>query len=138
MTNEAAGPTAASDKHILVVDDDLPIRTIVAMALEQEGYQVVTASNGQDALNNILRSIPDAVVLDLMMPVLDGRQLIKVLRAEAATRDIPIIVLSAAYDAASDPVVESVVVLSKPFDVSMLLLLLDDALRPDAPREEDV
>jgi DNA-binding response OmpR family regulator len=116
-------------KRILVVDDDPPVRGTVAMALEDEGYEVETASEGRDALKKVKRLSPDAILLDLMLPVLDGRQLIKLLREDPTTAHIPIIVMSAAYDVANDPAVESVVVLPKPFDVGMLLLLLDAALR---------
>jgi CheY-like chemotaxis protein len=117
------------DRRVLVVEDDPPVRSIVAMAVEAEGYEVETASNGQDALNKIQSHAPHVILLDLMLPVLDGRQLIKLLREDPTTAHIPIIVMSAAYDVANDPAVESVVVLPKPFDVGMLLLLLDDALR---------
>jgi DNA-binding response OmpR family regulator len=119
----------AQGNRVLVVEDDPPVRSIVAMALEAEGYQVETAAEGQDALNKVKRHAPDAILLDLMLPVLDGRDLIKLLRDDPTTAHIPIIVMSAAYDVAHDPAVESLVVLPKPFDVGMLLLLLDDALR---------
>jgi CheY-like chemotaxis protein len=120
-------------KRILVVDDDLPILSFVTIALEAEGYQVESAVNGQDALNRVQQRAPHAVVLDLMMPVLDGWQLITALRADPTTSQIPIIVLSAAYAAANHPVLKSVVVVTKPFDLDMLLILLEDAV--DSPED---
>lgn len=127
----------ARDKLILIVEDDPPVRSIVAMALEDEGYRVETAADGRDALTKVRRLAPDAILLDLMLPVLDGRDLIRLLRDDPTTAQIPIIVMSAAYDVAHDPAVESVVVLPKPFDVGMLLLLLDDALRERPALSQD-
>jgi CheY-like chemotaxis protein len=115
-------------RHVLVVDDEALIISLLTLALEGEGYQVEVAVNGQDALDKVKRQAPDAILLDVMMPVLDGWQFIKQLRADPATRQIPVIVLSAAYDAAKHPALGSLVFLPKPFDVDMLLILLDDAL----------
>jgi DNA-binding response OmpR family regulator len=114
--------------RVLVVDDDPPILGFVTMALEAEGYQVESATDGRAALNKVRWQAPDAILLDLMMPVLDGWQLIKALRANPTTKQIPIIVLSAAPDAAKHPALGSLVVLSKPFDIGILLILLEDAL----------
>jgi DNA-binding response OmpR family regulator len=115
-------------RRVLVVDDDRPILGFVTMALEAEGYQVESATDGQAALSKVRWQAPDAILLDLMLPVLDGWQLIKALRANPTTSQIPIIVLSAAPDAAKHPELGSLVVLSKPFDIGILLILLEDAL----------
>jgi two-component system, chemotaxis family, chemotaxis protein CheY len=119
-------------KRILVVDDDPPILSFVTEALEAEGYQVEPAVNGQDALNKVQQRAPHAILLDLMMPVLDGWQLITALRTDPTTSQIPIIVLSAADAAANHPALESVVVVAKPFDLNMLLILLEDAVESPA------
>ncbi|MFN8635916.1 MAG: response regulator [Chloroflexota bacterium] len=115
-------------KRILVVDDEPLIVSLLTLALEAEGYQVEVAVNGRDALDRVQQQAPDAILLDVMMPVLDGWHFIAELRATPATRQIPIIVLSAAYDTANHPALGSLVFLPKPFDVNMLLILLDDAL----------
>jgi DNA-binding response OmpR family regulator len=119
----------AHGRRVLIADDEPQILSFLAMSLEAEGYQVEMAANGQDALNKVRRQAPDAILVDLMMPVLDGWQLIKALRANPTTSQIPIIVLSAAYDAAEHPALGSLVFLAKPFDIDMLLILLEDALR---------
>jgi DNA-binding response OmpR family regulator len=128
--------TMAHGRRVLVVDDDPPILSFLTMALEAEGYQVEIATDGQDALDKVKRQAPDAILLDLMMPVLDGWQVIKALSAEATTSQIPITVLSASYGAAKDPALGSLVVLAKPFDIGMLLLLLEDALRDQESEAE--
>lgn len=88
-------------KRILVVDDEPLIVSLLTLALEAEGYQVEVAVNGRDALDRVQQQAPDAILLDVMMPVLDGWHFIAELRATPATRQIPIIVLSAAYDTAN-------------------------------------
>ena len=115
-------------KRVLVVDDEPTIVSLLTLALEAEGYQVEVAVNGRDALDKVKQQAPDAILLDVMMPVLDGWHFLEELRATPGTRQIPIIVLSAAYDAANHPALGSLVFLPKPFDVNMLLILLDDAL----------
>ena len=68
-------------KRVLVVEDDETLRTTVAEALEDEGYQVITATNGAEALRLVRAAEPDAIVLDLMMPVMDGRAFLEASRA---------------------------------------------------------
>ena len=82
-------------KRVLVVDDDASIRELLSTALEDDGYEVVPARNGEDALSVCERWRPDVIVLDLMMPVMDGWTFAKRLHE---TDDIPIVVLSAAND----------------------------------------
>jgi CheY-like chemotaxis protein len=115
-------------RRVLAVDDEPPILSLLTTVLEAEGYQVEVATNGRDALDKVKRQAPDAILLDLMMPVLDGWQLIEALRADPVTSQIPIIILSAAYDAAKHPALGSLVFLAKPFDLGMLLILVEDTL----------
>jgi len=77
---------------ILVVDDEPKIVRLARDYLEKNGYRVVTASDGQSALTTARREKPDLVVLDLMLPILDGREVCKILRRES---DVPIIMLTA-------------------------------------------
>jgi DNA-binding response OmpR family regulator len=78
--------------RILVVEDEQSIRTIVEYALRDAGFSVVTAARGDDALDVVEREAVDLVVLDVMLPGLDGLEVCKRIRAE---RSIPIIMLSA-------------------------------------------
>jgi DNA-binding response OmpR family regulator len=77
---------------ILVVDDEPKIARLARDYLEKNGYRVVTAADGQSALTTARREKPDLIVLDLMLPVLDGREVCKILRRES---DVPIIMLTA-------------------------------------------
>ena len=80
---------------ILVVDDEVYIVHILDFSLGMEGYEVVTALDGEQALEKVAQQKPDLIVLDIMMPKLDGYETCKALKANAETRDIPVILLSA-------------------------------------------
>jgi PAS domain S-box-containing protein len=80
---------------VMVVDDDPDVRTIVGMMLERGGYAVRTASDGQEAFRIIMENRPDLLILDLMMPNLDGFQLVRLLRQRRWTQQIPLLVLTA-------------------------------------------
>lgn len=86
------------NQRILVVDDDKQIVRLVRSYLEQAAFQVLTAYDGESALHLIRRERPDLVVLDLMMPQRDGRELTRLLRADPALASIPIIMLTARVD----------------------------------------
>jgi two-component system alkaline phosphatase synthesis response regulator PhoP len=80
---------------ILVVDDEIYIVHILDFSLGMEGYEVLTALDGEQALEKARAGHPDLIVLDIMMPKLDGYETCKMLKADPATRDIPVILLSA-------------------------------------------
>lgn len=84
-----------ADQTILVVDDERNIIELARMYLEQDGYAVISASDGRTALDRILAGEPDLVVLDLMLPELDGWEVCKQARAQS---DVPIIMLTARDD----------------------------------------
>ncbi|MCP4544480.1 MAG: response regulator [Chloroflexi bacterium] len=81
---------------ILIVDDDLGLLTALQHTFAIESYEVVIASNGQEAINQAHSERPDLVILDIMMPRMDGYQVCEQLKADEQTRDIPVIFLSAA------------------------------------------
>ena len=81
--------------RILVVDDEIYIVHILDFSLGMEGYEVVTALDGEQALERVAEQKPDLIVLDIMMPKLDGYETCKALKSQADTRDIPVILLSA-------------------------------------------
>jgi CheY-like chemotaxis protein len=80
--------------RILIVDDDPAMRGIVADALREDGYAVDSARNGLEALNRFRQHRPDAVVLDLAMPVMDGPTLVRTLRDQTRWGRVPLVVLS--------------------------------------------
>src|SRR6266496_3739241 len=81
--------------RILVVDDEIYIVHILDFSLGMEGYEVITALDGEQALEKARAERPDLIVLDIMMPKLDGYETCKRLKADPNTKDVPVILLSA-------------------------------------------
>lgn len=81
--------------NIMVVDDDANIRTVLKYRFEREKYSVQLATNGVDALKKVNIHKPDLIILDLMMPEMDGMQFLSILKGDRQTHHIPVIVLTA-------------------------------------------
>ena len=115
--------------RILVVDDDALIRDTLATALGDEGYAVRVAPDGRAALSSIGNWRPDLIVLDLMMPVMNGVEFRAAQRSAADTAQIPVIVLSAAHEVQSRAAsLEPAAVFTKPFDLGDLLEAIANVL----------
>ena len=82
-------------KKILAVDDERHIVRLVEVNLQRAGYEVVTAYDGKEALEKVKSEKPDLVVLDVMMPYMDGFEVLKNLKADPITAEIPVIMLTA-------------------------------------------
>jgi CheY-like chemotaxis protein len=108
-------------RQVLVVDDERPIREILAEVLRLEGFSVVTAADGMEALAAAQRRSPDAVVLDLMMPRMDGLSFLRVFRGAPEFALIPVVVVSAVANELerAQPLAQARML--KPFDVDELL-----------------
>src|SRR2546428_1775969 len=84
-------------KKMLIIEDDQIVGSIYVRKFQAEGFQVELAVDGESGLAATLKSKPDVVILDLMLPKLSGVEVLKKLRAEPTTRDLPVVVLSNAY-----------------------------------------
>jgi DNA-binding response OmpR family regulator len=84
-----------SKRRVLVVDDDPRLLHVVAMYLGIEGYEVVTASNAEEGLKEVDENHPDLVILDIMMPGMDGVEACRRIRSNPATEAIPVLMFSA-------------------------------------------
>lgn len=85
-----------SEGTILVADDEDDIKIVITLYLESRGFEVLTAFDGLDAIEQAQKSKPDLILCDVMMPVVNGYEVAAKLQADPETRDIPIIMLSAA------------------------------------------
>lgn len=85
----------ARQRKILVVDDERHIVRLIQVNLERAGYQVVTAFDGKEGLKKVEAEKPDLIVLDVMMPYMDGFEVLKRLQANQSTRNIPVVMLTA-------------------------------------------
>ena len=124
----------AGNFTVLVVDDDPNIRKMIVAALRREGYEFLEAPNGREALDVMRAEHPDVVVLDLMMPVLSGWDVLRERAGDDELRRIPVIIISANRD----PEVATAVAqgicafLPKPFDIGALSALVRSCIPPDA------
>ena len=128
MTNVGDG----AGKRILVVDDDRNLRKIIQTNLELAGYDVTTAATGDEALGELEQVVPDLVVLDVMMPIMDGYELARRIRRRPSTTHVPIIMLTAksevedkiaGFDAGADDY------MTKPFGPQELLARVKAKIR---------
>ena len=86
--------TDALGAKVLVAEDDASVRLTIEFVLEDEGFQVLLAEDGEEALNLARSELPDVILLDQIMPKLDGKQVLSALREGDQTRDIPVFVLT--------------------------------------------
>jgi len=110
----------ATPKRILIVDDEDDIREVAQVSLELVGgYEVLTASSGRAGVERARGAQPDAILLDVMMPAMDGPATLVALRADPRTRDIPVVILTAKTHAAERQrlgQLGAAAILTKPFD----------------------
>ncbi|AYH45387.1 Hpt domain-containing protein [Azoarcus sp. DN11] len=133
-TAEGAGAAApveaqapAAQPTVMVVDDSLTVRKITGRLLEREGYRVITAKDGVDALERLIESVPDVILSDIEMPRMDGFDLLRNIRADARTRDVPVIMITSRLADKHRQFAEKIGAneyLGKPYEEGELLALL--------------
>jgi len=119
-------------KAILVADDDPDILSIVSMSLETQGYTVYKAANGREAVDLSRAHHPDLILMDMMMPVVSGYEAVTELKADATTRDITIVGLSAKamatdMERATDVGIDGYI--TKPFRIAQVLTVVESYLQ---------
>jgi two-component system phosphate regulon response regulator PhoB len=110
--------------RILIIEDERPLTKVLSYNLQREGYEVTLAHDGQEGLNKALTHPPDLIILDLMLPTLDGLEVCRELRATEHTRTIPIVMLTAKAEETDQVVGFSLGAddyVTKPFSVKVLL-----------------
>lgn len=108
---------------VLVVDDAEDIRKVVTFVLKKEGYEVLEAGDGQEALDSIKNNAPDLVLLDLHLPVLDGPEVLKQLKSDELLKSIPVVLLTASDQSIIEEKTDDLNpdgVLKKPFNADVL------------------
>jgi CheY-like chemotaxis protein len=110
-------------KTVLVVDDEPMLRSIVREILQDEGYAVIEAADGRVILEIMAQERPDLVLMDVMMPGVDGREAYRQLRSRPEHRDVPVVMMSAAVQSNGlDPSIAGFI--AKPFDITDLVELV--------------
>ncbi len=115
--------------RILVADDDRLMRALLSDTLESVGYTVVVAANGEEALMRVRADLPDLILLDILMPKLNGIQVAKELKSDPATSGIPIIMVTSLRGTPAATVSRAEAYLQKPVDLRDLLSRVDRLLR---------
>jgi len=128
---------------ILIVEDDRSLADVLAYNIRQAGYEVFLAYDGQDGINQALLKLPDLIVLDVMLPVLDGHEVCKRLRNDPATRDVRIVMLTSKSDEVDELIGFTLGAddyVTKPFSVKVLLERIKAVQRraTSEPSAEDV
>jgi DNA-binding response OmpR family regulator len=127
------------DRTALVVDDDVFIVSALAELLDEEGYDVHTASNGFSAMRLALEYRPAVILLDLVMPERSGADILTELRNDASTREMAIVIVTANAQLLTDAQIAATDgVIPKPFDVPELLETVDRAVLRAANRHAEV
>jgi two-component system cell cycle response regulator DivK len=97
--NDERVKMAEGGKTVLVVEDDADIRALLKMVLESDGYQVVEATSGREAVSAAAALRPDLVLMDISLPLLDGLSATREIKADEATRGVPVVAVSAYHSA---------------------------------------
>ncbi len=128
----ATGETrSARPPRVLVADDDPAVRSILTINLEDVGYQVIEAGDGDEALWLARRALPDLILLDVMMPGLDGMDVLAILREHPETADIPVVLITARAgdsDVLGGWKAGAAYYITKPFDIEDVLRFVSDTL----------
>jgi CheY-like chemotaxis protein len=120
---------------VLVVDDEFGVAEVLQSILEDEGYRVVTAINGKQALTRLAEHTPDVIMLDYMMPIMDGTQTLAAIRKDATSQKIPVIMMSSLEEVAvRETCTDYDSFLRKPFR-AMAVVKLVAQLLSQPPRE---
>ncbi len=131
-SDDVTGSGEETDTLVLVVDDNADVRTYLRDTIQQAGYKVIEASDGASGLQSATENVPDIVVSDVMMPVMDGHEMCRRLKSQTATSHIPVLMLTAqvmddqrteGYDAGVDAYI------TKPFSSHVLLSRLKNLLK---------
>ncbi len=113
-----------SRKMLLLADDELLIRRLVKPHLEKAGFETALAENGAEAFQLIMKQPPEVIILDIMMPEMDGMALLRLLKSMDSTKSIPVLLISMTYDDSvqkSAKALGAAGYLTKPFSPSQLL-----------------
>jgi CheY-like chemotaxis protein len=121
--------------QVLVVDDDPSIRRMIMAALRRDGYSFSEAANGREALESMRRERPDIVILDLMMPMVSGWDVLRERSGDPDLLSIPVIVVSANRSSELATAMDKGICafLPKPFDITVLSSLVRSCIPPDTP-----
>lgn len=120
-------------KKILIVDDEPDVLILLGERLLKAGYDVIKASSGKEAIELTAKKLPNLIILDIAMPVMDGSEVASILRSDPKTKDIPILFLTCLFTKHEEKVCGHLLgqnfFVAKPYDVTELLAEIDKRMR---------
>lgn len=121
----------ADPRHIMIIEDDPSVRTLLDKALTAKGYRVSLVSDGLEGLTSLETQTPDLLIVDIMMPRLDGMTFVKAIKANPSTAEMPVIFLTAKNDPRS--MIDGINVgakfyVTKPFQIDELIRKIEKAM----------
>lgn len=121
-----------AQQKVLIADDDIHLLNIARLNFERAGFSVATVANGEEVLKYIQNETPDLIVLDIVMPLMDGMETLKTLKSNAATKKIPVIMLT--IKAEDKDIFQgwkegAEAYLTKPFDPAEVIIMAQGILR---------
>jgi CheY-like chemotaxis protein len=120
---------------VLIVDDEFGVAEVLQSILEDEGYRVVTAINGKHGLARLAEPTPDLVMLDYMMPIMDGTKTLENIRHDSAHANLPVIMMSSLDEATvRDTTTQYTAFMRKPFRAAAVIALVAKLIAERAPR----
>jgi twitching motility two-component system response regulator PilG len=125
---ESNNSTKSKNRRILVVDDSATVRKLISSKLEKSGHEVTCAVDGVDAMDKLNEFVPDLILLDIMMPQLDGYQVCKLIRTNELTKDVPIVMISGKdgfFDKVRGRMAGTTGYITKPFGPETLMKTLE-------------
>jgi PAS domain S-box-containing protein len=128
FTNHNSKKDVNNSPLVMICDDDPDIRAVVQTMLERQGYQVVAVSSGQEAIESAIKQNPKAILLNLMMPDMDGWETLAILKQRAETQNVPVIILSGLFPDATTPNLDVSDWIVKPPNFTLLCQTLEKTL----------
>jgi len=120
----------SANPYLLLVEDDLDLAELTAELLEQHGYEVSISPNGLAALHSLARRPADLILLDVMLPIMSGLEMLEEVRSHPAMSNVPVVLVTAMRElVAPGPGVMHDAIVTKPFEPAQLLRVIDELLK---------
>ena len=127
-------------EKILIADDDADICSLLSFALEDAGYEVLICNNGRDVMDTAREEKPDVLILDVMLPGIDGATIAKRMSEDSDLKEIPIVVITALEASKNlfQPIMQISKFITKPFNTEDLLEAVDNAIKGVVEEDEEI